>query len=235
MKILSVDTSTWAETVAVMEDGNLLSERIVVERESHNRRLLETIDSLLRDLELSIGDIDAFSVGLGPGSFTGIRIGITTVKALAWSLGKPVVGISSLDALAAPFGSGDDYYVCPMIDARKREVYYAFYRADGSGRPVRESRYRVTDPLKIAEEINAMEIKKIVFCGDGWKIYKSNLMASVKCRVVDPPDVFNVIRASFLGMLAWHELSKGYVSSPFELVPLYVRPSEAELKRVEVN
>ncbi|MCX7823712.1 MAG: tRNA (adenosine(37)-N6)-threonylcarbamoyltransferase complex dimerization subunit type 1 TsaB [Syntrophobacterales bacterium] len=232
MKILAVDSSTWVETVAFLDEGSLISERIVFEKESHNRRLLATIESVLRDAGVSIREVDLFAVGIGPGSFTGLRIGITTMKSFAWSLGKPIVGISSLDALAAPFIMSDGY-VCPMIDARKKEVYYAIYRADGSGKLSRETPYRVATPLKVADEISAMGIKRIFFCGDGWRAYKGGLLPLANCQVIDPPDIFNNIRASFIGMLAWQDVSMGVVSSSFELVPLYVRPSEAELKKAE--
>jgi Inactive homolog of metal-dependent proteases, putative molecular chaperone len=231
MKLLAVDTSTSVESVAVLDGGELLSERVVVVRETHNRRLLATIDRTISDAGVSLKDIETFAVGVGPGSFTGIRIGITTIKALAWSLGKPVVGISSLDALAAPFSFGK-VHICPMIDARKREVYYAFYEADGSGDFRRESMYKVGAPSIVEHEIVEKGIKEIVLCGDGWKIYKGHFFQSLNCRIVDPPEVFHSIRASFIGMLAWKHLSSGISpSSPFELVPFYVRPSEAELKR----
>lgn len=236
MKILALDTSTWTETVALLEDGSILSERVVVEKESHNRRLLATIEAVLKDAQCSVKEVDAIAVGIGPGSFTGIRIGITTAKALAWSLRKPVIGIPSLDALAFPFGFWNGY-VCPMIDARKKEVYYAIYRVDGTGRLIHESRYGVASPLKVLNEISGRGIKNIIFCGDGWKAYKEKLLSSIDGSVIiDPPDVFNYIRASHLGAIAWDRICRGTgLSSPFELLPLYVRPSEAELKRIEMS
>jgi tRNA threonylcarbamoyladenosine biosynthesis protein TsaB len=230
MKLLAVDTSTAVESVAVLDSGELLSERVIVVKETHNRRLLETIDRTLSDAGVSLRDIEMFAVGVGPGSFTGIRIGITTIKALAWSLGKPVMGVSSLDALAAPFSFGKGY-ICPMIDARKREVYYAFYEADGSGNFRRESKYKVGAPSTVEKEIVEKGIKEIFFCGDGWKIYKDHFLQSLTCRIIDPPEVFHSIRASFIGVLAWKNFNSGISpSTPFELVPFYVRPSEAELK-----
>lgn len=234
MKILAVDTSTWMETAALLDDGELIVERSIAVKETHNRRLLETVDHVLKDGGISLKDVDVFAVGLGPGSFTGIRIGVTTVKALAWSLGKSVIGVSSLDALAAPF-SFINGYLCPMIDARKREVYYAFYRSDGSGHLVRESNYRVGNTARVADEIMAIGLERIMFCGDGWKAYKGKMRDILKCDIIDPPDAFNAIRASFLGMIAWQRLvsEPSALMSPFELVPLYVRPSEAELKKGE--
>ncbi|MEJ5300721.1 MAG: tRNA (adenosine(37)-N6)-threonylcarbamoyltransferase complex dimerization subunit type 1 TsaB [Thermodesulforhabdaceae bacterium] len=231
MKLLAVDTSTWVESVAVLDNGDLLAEKVVLVRETHNRRLLETIDKTISDAGISLKDIDLFAVGVGPGSFTGIRIGITTVKALAWSLNKPIIGISSLDALATLF-SFVQGYVCPMIDARKREVYYALYEADGSGRLRRESFYKVATPRIVAQEITEKGIKKVFFCGDGWRIYKDYFLQFLNCTIIDPPGVFNSVKASFIGASAWQSLVSGVSpSSSFELVPIYVRPSEAELKR----
>lgn len=236
MKLLALDTSTWIETVALLDDGEVIIENTNAVRETHNRKLLETIDRVLKDSGVSIRDVDVFAVGLGPGSFTGIRIGITTAKSLAWSLGKSVVGVSSLDALAAPFGFTSDGYVCPMIDARKHEVYYAFYRSDRTGHLVREGNYKVGSTSKVIEEVVALQAEKIVFCGDGWKAYKDRMFSvSLKCRIIEPPEVFNTVRASFLGMVAWQRIvsDASTLMSPGELVPLYVRPSEAELKRSE--
>src|SRR3712207_4927086 len=126
MKILSIDSSTSSASCAILEDNKLLGEITLNDKKQHSVILMPLIDSLLKDLKLTINDIDAFAVSSGPGSFTGLRIGIATVKGLADGTGKPFVGISSLDGLAfnLAYSSG---IICPIIDALRDNVYTALY------------------------------------------------------------------------------------------------------------
>ncbi len=226
MKILAVDTSTAFGTVAILEGGALVVEKVIHTQQTHNRTLLGLIDKILEEVGITIKDIDCFASGIGPGSFTGIRIGLTTIKTLAWTLGKPVYGASSLDILAFPFSYARGL-LCPMIDARKREVYYAFYESLGRGEIKRIGPYSVGPPERVVEEISSKSLESVICCGDGWEMYKSFFMERLPSKVVEPPAIFSVVRASFLGYMAYRE--KAFMK-PRELLPLYVRPSEAELK-----
>ena len=127
MKLLAIDTATDSCSVAIIEDDTLRSELTAMPGQTHSKHLMPFIASVLDAAALKLTALDGFAVSLGPGSFTGVRIGISTVKGLAFSLGKPVVGISSLAALAWQCNESSGL-ICPMIDARKKQVYCGRYR-----------------------------------------------------------------------------------------------------------
>ena len=140
MKILAVDTATKSCSVAVIDEDTLLAESTSFNDQTHSRQLLNIIDTVLGKANLKIGQVDGFAVSIGPGSFTGLRIGISSVKGLAFSLNKPVVGVSSLQTLAFQCNQ-NPYLICPVLDARKQEVYYCHYRFN-KGKMEKESSNR---------------------------------------------------------------------------------------------
>ena len=164
--ILSMDTATPCSTVAITE-GDLQSGRVVGEVSlsssvTHSRRLLTAIDWLISEASISKDDISGYGVGLGPGSFTGLRIGMATAKGLAAASGKPIYGVSSLDLIAASCPPGKDP-VCALLDARKKELYVAFYRFDEGGSLVRESEPEALAPQTLVERIK----EPVLMVGDG--------------------------------------------------------------------
>ncbi len=229
MKILAVDASTTSGSVALLEGERLAAEWTFHSAIAHNRRLLSSIDSMLRRVGWSMEEMDGFAVTSGPGSFTGVRIGMSTVKTLAWALGKPFVGVPTLDALAASlaFYSGP---VCAILDARKGEVYYALYRSDGKGGIVRESHYKVGAPERLAEDIH----ERALFCGDGWAPHRKFLLERLGALATEAPGPFHMVRAGFVAAMAFDRIIKGDVDDPMTSAPIYVRPSEAELKFPEI-
>lgn len=226
MKILAVDTATYTGSVALLEDDQVAAEWNLQSAQTHNRRLLHSIDLVLQQTGWDIGAIDAFAVTLGPGSFTGLRIGMSTVKALAWSLRKPFVGISSLDALAAALPYAP-MTVCPILDARKKEVYFATYRSTADGGQIRQSPYIAAAPERLIEHLTG----PTVVCGDGWLLYREALLPALADVAIEAAAPFHLIRASFVGALARQKLLAGDTDDPLTSAPLYVRPSEAELNR----
>ena len=126
MKILAMDTSSVNATVAVCDENRILGEYTVSNERAHSQIIMPMLESLLNHCSLTIKDIDVFAVALGPGSFTGLRIGISAMKTLAQSLSKPIIGVSSLDEVASSF-FGTDKIICPIFDARRNEVYNALY------------------------------------------------------------------------------------------------------------
>ncbi len=226
MKLLAVDTSTISGSVALLDGGRVRAEWTIHSSETHNRRLMLTIDMLLRELKWNMHDIEGFAVTAGPGSFTGLRIGMTTVKTFAWTLGKPDVALPSLDVLSAPFAFST-MPVCAMIDARKSEVFSAFYEPDGRGNIRQASPYRVTSP----ENISGMVKGPTLFCGDGWLLYAECLKKRIGSFAFEAPAYLHSIRASVLGELAHSRFIAGEYDDPVKSVPLYIRPSEAELNR----
>lgn len=232
MVILAVDTSTPTGSIAVVSyensnKGTVLAEHSITTSVTHNRRLLVNINAILKELEMSIKNIDGFAVGTGPGSFTGLRIGVTTIKTLAWVLKKPLKGISSLDVLVRQFLFFRGL-ICPIIDARKREVYWALYEGDGSKYLKKVIDYSVSPPAEVAKRLKHIK-EKILFCGDGWIAYGAVLQSLFFGKIYEPLAECHMIRASLLASAAFDGFTKGISDDPTTLVPCYVRPSEAEL------
>jgi tRNA threonylcarbamoyladenosine biosynthesis protein TsaB len=140
--VLSAETSTSTGSVALLEDGVLIGELVLLNRKHHSQRILGMIAHLLKECGLDLKEIDLFSVAVGPGSFTGLRVGVATMKGLATGLSKPLKGVSTLEAFAGQMGY-TPYPICPLIPARKNEVYTALFQY--------ESRSRLTSlrPVKI--------------------------------------------------------------------------------------
>jgi tRNA threonylcarbamoyladenosine biosynthesis protein TsaB len=226
MKILAVDVSTSSGSVALVDEMVLTAEWSLQSARTHNRRLLKTIDLLLQQVNWNVHDVDGFAVTIGPGSFTGTRIGIGTVKTLAWVLQKPYVGIPSLDALAAPLGFAA-LPVCTLLDARKKELYVAHYRPDGNGTCRRSSPYLVTSPEHVLQKIQ----ETTLFCGDGWLLHRDWFLSRLGNRAVELPPPFHTIRAGSVAQLARQRFLQGALDDPISSVPIYVRPSEAELRQ----
>ena len=224
MRILAIDTSTMSGSLALLDGENPVAEWSLRSAQTHNRRLLKAIDFLLREVGWDLNSIDGFAVATGPGSFTGLRIGMTTVKMLAWTTGKLYAGIPSLDALAFPFAFST-LPVCPLIDARKKEVYCAFYRPDATGGLRLEMSYSAIAPSALAETIK----EPVIFCGDGWVAYRNQLKKKLGSLAVEPPSSSHVLRAVSVAALARRRFTKGESENPGASLPRYVRPSEAEI------
>ena len=170
MLTLSIETSGTVGGVAFIRDGRLVAEVTLAGNETHSRRLMLTTRWLMQRLGVGWSDLDLLAVSLGPGSFTGLRIGIATAKGLAFALGLPLFGVSTLDALASHVFPGKGDLVCPLLDARKSQVYMACYQYGGPGEIERISPYRVIFP----EELNAFlpDSHRVLLLGDGLLLYE---------------------------------------------------------------
>lgn len=225
MKILGIDTSTSCGSVGLYGDGWVVAEYLLNTSVTHSERLLKAIDLILKETNLSIDDLDGFSISLGPGSFTGLRIGVSTVKGLAFASKKPVAGLSSLDVLASQI-STTPFLICPIIDARKKELYTAFYRYEETNSLKRLTSYEAISPESLVNRIG----EKTIFVGDGVRVYGEYLMNSLKSFAIFPPPSLNIPHASEIARLGEELLLKGEILDILTLSPIYVRPSEAELK-----
>jgi tRNA threonylcarbamoyladenosine biosynthesis protein TsaB len=225
MKLLTIDTSTTACSVALSVNGELVAEQLSNRGRTLSARLLDCVDLLLNGAGLGVGDLDGFGVALGPGSFTGLRVGIATIKGLALAVGKPVAGFSSLAMLAMnlPWAS---HPVCPMFDARKKEVYAGCYEC----RDLPHSRFpdSVLPPEAFLDRITGPAI----FVGEGAVRYRELIRTRLGEKALFAPTSAHLPRASAGALLAGDLFDRGEAVSPELLLPVYIRPSEAELARV---
>jgi tRNA threonylcarbamoyladenosine biosynthesis protein TsaB len=229
VRLLAVETSTLTGAVALLEAGTLVAESRVNITVTHGERLMAAIDALLRAARWGLGDVGGFAVAVGPGSFTGLRIGLSTVKGLAFATGRPVAGVPTLDALAwaLPFCA---YPVCPVLDARKDEVYTALYRTL-EGRLELLEAARTVAPATLAEELRAGTEGPLVFVGDGVAPFAEVFTGILGPRARLAPANLRLPSAVTVGELGAGALARGEAADPAALVPLYLRPSEAELAR----
>lgn len=225
MKILAVDTATHTGSVALTDYEVVLAEYSLFSKETHSRRLLQAVEYLLAQTGLALNDIDGLAVTIGPGSFTGIRIGLATFKGLALATGKPVVGISTLDALAANFPVADRL-VFPVIDARKGEVFTAAYYPNEEGRLIKTSPESALSPQDLVARIE----ERVILIGDGARSYGEFFEKELGDKAFFAPGPFSFIRASNVAFLAAEKFKAGELVDVVTMVPTYIRLSEAELK-----
>jgi tRNA threonylcarbamoyladenosine biosynthesis protein TsaB len=218
MRVLAVETSTLSGGAALLDGERIVGEYTLDVRMTHSERLMAAIDQLLTDAGWTARDLEGLAVSVGPGSFTGLRVGLSTVKGLALALSIPVAAVPTLDAMAAmlPFAS---LPVCPVLDARKREVYASLYRWDGLGMR-REWDYLAIAPDELARRLD----EPVIVVGDG-----ADAISSPFARHVQPPR--RGPAPAVVGALGHARLAIGETVAAADLLPIYLRPSEAELKR----
>ncbi len=227
MKILSVDSSAIVATAALCEDGRLLAEYTLNNKTTHSQTLLPMIESLLSFFSLAIEDIDLFAVSAGPGSFTGVRIGAATVKGLAFASDKPCAQVSTLEAIAynLRFHKG---LICPVMNARRSQVYTALFRSDG------ESLERLLDDSALAiSELDGLLSQygeEVALCGDGYDICTAGFERT-PLRYV--PERMRHQSAFSVAEVAYRNYLNGDLKSDKELGVDYLRPSQAERERAE--
>lgn len=223
LRILAVDTTTLSGSVALLENRRLVGEIAGESGTTHSARLLGAIDRLLRSESLSIADIDVFAVAAGPGSFTGIRIGLSTVKALAFASGKPVVPVSSLRALALKLALAGAALICPMLDAKKGEVYAALFES-AAGRLVELIPQGAYAPDDFFARLPAGHA--LAFIGGGSIVFRDRIPARVLEKAVFPERTLFV--AHEVGLLGLEGLAEGRGVPADGVEPLYFRRSQAE-------
>ncbi|HBG20265.1 MAG TPA: tRNA (adenosine(37)-N6)-threonylcarbamoyltransferase complex dimerization subunit type 1 TsaB [Desulfobulbaceae bacterium] len=225
--ILSIDTATPCSSVALTlgtrQDGRVVAAFSLTGKVTHSRRLLSVIDLLMVETARTWQDIDGIAISIGPGSFTGLRIGMATAKGLAAAAGKILIGISTLDALASKCVS--DKLICAVLDARKKEVYAAFYRLGDDGLVARVSEQAVLQPQELAAQVT----EPVIMVGDGALVYGDFFRTLLGERVMLAPAQLHEPSAASLGLLAGEKLLRGELLDLAEGVPTYIRSSDAEL------
>lgn len=225
MRVLAVDTSSDVAAVAVMEQDKVLSEFTVQHKKTHSQKLMPMIQEVLQSLELTPRDIDLYAASSGPGSFTGLRIGVTTVKALAYAAKKPVIGVPTLDALAYNIPACDRL-VCPIMNARNNQVYTAVYWWE-KDTPVNITEY-MGIPVNELVEILKGKNKPVIFLGDGVEIHRELLKKEFGELCSFAPAGLLLHRGVSVAQAAMIRASKGLLENCFEMVPYYLRKSQAE-------
>ncbi|EYE89573.1 glycoprotease [Fervidicella metallireducens AeB] len=225
MRILAIDSSSSAATVAVLDDDKLQSEIFLNHKLQHSTVLFPMIEEILKMLDLTINDIDAVAVSGGPGSFTGLRIGVAAAKGIAQGGNKKFLGISSLDAIAFQ-QVGFEGIICPIMDALRDNVYTAFYTWQN------RELYKISDyqALHIDEVMDSLKdrTEKIIFCGDAVELHKGKIIEKLQDRAGFAPFSTRMPRASSIAELAKIRLSKGEVDNIYTYSPIYLRKSQAE-------
>lgn len=230
MNILAIDASALAGSVAYFKEGKLVGEYYICHKLTHSETIMPMLEHLKSLIGIELETLDAIAVTSGPGSFTGLRIGVTTAKALALALNVPIVGIPTLDALAHNM-TLVDAMICPIMDARRNQVYTAVYKWKG------EALERITDHLAcdMDEHLDYLKTldEKVIFLGDGVDVHRERIVEKLGDKAIFAPLFLNLQRASVLGEAACKAYEKGEACDAATFVPIYLRKSQAEREREE--
>lgn len=224
MKILSLDSATECATAAIIDDNKLLGEIVINHKKQHSVIMMPMIDNLIKNCGLTIADIDGYAISNGPGSFTGLRIGMSTVKGLVQATKKPFVTISSLDGLANNLFNVEGI-ICPIIDALRGNVYTNFYRFE-NGKLVTLEEDQLLSIDEVIEKCSSFK-ENITFLGDGTYKFGPKLLESLSTASI-VPSTLNVAKASSIGALGYLKLSTGYSDNVLSSAPVYLRKCQAE-------
>jgi tRNA threonylcarbamoyladenosine biosynthesis protein TsaB len=223
MNILGIETSTKTGSVAVVSENGVIAQYSLNIEVTHSERLMSTVDRVLKDTGLTVSDLVGVAVAIGPGSFTGLRIGLSTVKGLALATGNPVAAVPTLQALAwnLPYAA---YPVCPLLDARKNEVYAALYRFDGPA--LVQVLPEVAIPIaRLAERFS----EKTVFTGEGSRIYRTEIQKIFGERAVFAPHSAILPSGATVAEIGLDMIKSGRQAELDSLTPMYIRRPEAEV------
>lgn len=239
MHILAIETTGAAASVALINEEGLITSETTGERLNHLQNLMLMVEKLLDDSELSIGDVTCIGVSEGPGSFTGIRIGVSTARALAQALKLQVISVQTLKSFAYNI-DGFKGVICPIFDARRDQVYSGAYVWDQQGISITEKikgdAYSILELfVELEKSISGQEIE-IMFFGDGISVYQEELLnwaEKVKdsgIKVVFAPENIRYQRASSTARLALELFKKGRATNYENIKPVYMRQAEAQRK-----
>jgi tRNA threonylcarbamoyladenosine biosynthesis protein TsaB len=229
MTILAIDTSNYPLGVALIEENQVLGEYITNLKKNHSVRIMPAIQTLMKDCERVPAQLTKIIVAKGPGSYTGVRIGVSIAKTMAWSLKIPLVGISSLEIIAAGAGRYFDGYISPLIDARRGQVYTGLYQYQGSElTTVKEDRLVLSADWAVT--LKELE-KPILFVGNDLPLHQAVIKDTLNLQAVLAAFTDHNPRPSELALLGKDKQGEDIHS----FVPNYIRLAEAEAKWLEAN
>jgi len=223
---LAYETATALGSLALLTSQTLLGETFLTQPQNHEAGLIGALDTLLKKTGRKLKDVGVLAVSTGPGSFTGLRVGIASARALAQALGLKIVPVSTLEALAF---QSQAKTICPLLDARKSQVYAACYARTARGLK------KVWGPVTLRPEELASKIKSpVLFLGEGWELYKDAIKARLGGLVLEDPSPVQA-SAEAVGRVALEYLKKNGAKEYFMIEPNYLRKPEAELNRKKVK
>ena len=225
MKILGIDTSTPIGSIALIDGDNLVAEHTLNIVQAHSSRLMPAIDSVLKWGDITADALDGCAVGIGPGSFTGIRIGVATIKSVCYALDKPIVGVSTLEAIAYNLRSTNGV-ICPLLDARRSEIYGTVFRGGTEWQRLSEDLCLPVDAF--LDQLGEATAQRRVstpfnFLGDGLLTYGNVIRERLGERAHFADPIFNVPRGATIAHLGAQRLQHDDTDSYWTLVPNYVR------------
>ncbi len=224
MLVLGIETSTTQGGVAIIGEDRVLCEALLNVEVTHSERLLPAVDRALGEAQITLDALGGIAVSIGPGSFTGLRIGLSTAKGLAYATGLPLVGVPTLEAMAWTVPAAR-WQVCPVLDARKQEVYAALFRHEAGGLR------RLTEDAAMAPEALCRLVRNpTLFLGDGVERYAALFRERLGDKMLLPPLASRGARPACVAELGRQRLLRGERDAFASLVPRYLRPSEAELR-----
>ncbi len=230
MKILALDSSGIVASVAVVEDDNLLGEYTVNYKKTHSQTLLPMLDEVAKMIELDLNTLDAIAVSAGPGSFTGLRIGAATAKGLGLALDKPLIAIPTVEGLAYNLYDTKGV-ICPLMDARRSQVYTGIYRFENHKLQALCDQCAVAIE-EILEKVNELG-EEVIFLGDGVPVFTELIAEKMKVPYTFAPAHLNKQRASAVAALGLQYYKDGKIQTATEHKPDYLRVSQAERERAE--
>ncbi|NMB46173.1 MAG: tRNA (adenosine(37)-N6)-threonylcarbamoyltransferase complex dimerization subunit type 1 TsaB [Firmicutes bacterium] len=225
MRILAIDTAAATGSVALVDGEQVVGEYLLNIQATHSERLIPALVRILADAAWSGETIDGIAVAIGPGSFTGLRIGVATAKALAYAWQKPLIGVTVLEGLALQVGFAAQW-VCSLVDARHGEVYGCLYELEGLPEPATE--YWAGPVEGFLEQVLSVARGPMCFVGDGGLAYWDSIVQTVGNEAFRPTSNSMYLRASSIALLGRQRLLAGERHDPLTLAPLYLRLSEAE-------
>lgn len=248
MKLIALDSSGLVASAAIVQDGELVGEYTINHKKTHSQTLLPMLEELKNMTELELDSVDAIAVAGGPGSFTGLRIGSATAKGLAWAMDVPVISVPTTEAMAYHFYASDKL-ICPIMDARRSQVYCGIYTFE----QVREKKEELQQPcgrvryrLQTIQEVCALAVKElierlnglkkeVIFLGDGVPVYRDALISGMQIPYSFAPPHCNRQRAANVAALGEEYFMEGKTQSAAEHTPEYLRLSQAERERMEAK
>ena len=223
MRILGIDTSSPTGSVALVDNDDVISESLLNSSKNYSDKLLIEVDAVLNSSKTKLNQIDGFVITTGPGSFTGLRVGMSLLKGLILATQKPFASVNTLDAYAETVQPGP-YAICPVLDARKKEIYTALYNSK-NGLCVRETPDQAITPRELCDQIK----KPTVFVGNGLVAYQELLSSLLKKNYIHNAPIKKLTVAASAILIASRDLKNNLQNDLDSLTINYIRPSEAEL------